>query len=380
MLADAYAEGRDDVEKGIAILDDGLERTPDHPNILFMRGFLLSLLARYDESRAWYEKSMAGAFQAEQHSMVDDEIWIWKAPLNIATTYVKESRVEEAIPWFERAQANKPDSPVLRGLVASAYERVGRYYDAERMFREAAERDGDAGFMTYVNYLMRRRRFFEAFDRVEHRRDAVDDRAYAALLISAAQTTRDERLGDPEPYARRALELVPGDGLALGLLESLYASRGETVNLAALRAAEMDAALASPADYSRRSHRLLEEQRLDDALAVAREGLALAPHDGVLAYNAALAAARLRRDDEALAHLDAISRDDAHATSSLALRAEIQRRAGDLDAAVATLERVRTLAAPDETALRHATLGLATALLEAGRVADAGKLAAFVLN
>jgi hypothetical protein len=41
---------------------------------------------------------------------------------------------------------------------------------------------------------------------------------------------------------------------------------------------------------------------------------------------------------------------------------------------------VRGLAAPDENALRHATIGLAGALLEAGRVGDAGKLAAFVLN
>ena len=380
MLADAYAEGRHDIDKGIAILDDGLAHTPGHPNILFMRGFLLSMVARYDESRTWYEKAIAGAFQAEQHSMVDDEIWIWKAPLNMATTYVKENRIEEAVPWFERAQANKPESPVLRGLVASAYERVGRFYDAERVFREGAERDGDAGFSAYVNYLMRRRRFFEAFDRVERRRDAIDDRSYAALLTSAAQTTRDERLGDPEPYALRALELAPGNGLALGLLESLYTSRGETAKHAELRAAEMKAALAEPADFSRRSHRLLEEQRLDEAFAIACEGLALAPGDGVLAYNAGLAAARLHRDGEAIAHLDTIEHADARATSALALQAEIHRRAGDLDAAVAALERVRNLPAPDETTLRHATLGLATALLEAGRVADAGRLASFVLT
>jgi tetratricopeptide (TPR) repeat protein len=380
MLADAYAEGRHDVDKGIAILDEGLAQTPGHPNILFMRGFLLSQAARYDESREWYEKAIAGAFQAEQHSMVDDEIWIWKAPLNLATTYVKEGRIEEAIPWFERAQANKPESPVLRGLLANAYERVGRYYDAERTFKAAAERDGDAGFTSYVNYLMRRRRFFEAFDRVEQHRGAIDDRNYAALLISAAQITRDERLGDPEPYALRALELAPGNGLVLGLLEALYASRGDADKRDALRAAEMDAVLREPADYARRSHRLLEDQRLDDALAVAREGLTVAPHDGVLAYNAGLAAARLRRDAEALVHLDTIACDDAHATSALALQAEIHRRAGDLDAAVAVLERVRALPAPDEPALRHATVGLATALLEAGRVADAGKLAAFVLN
>src|SRR5437660_6365262 len=128
---------------------------------------------------------------------------------------------------------------------------------------------------------MRRRRFSEAFERVEQHRDAVSDAAYVELLISAAGATRDERLGDPEPYALRALEFAPGNGLALALLESQYAARGESAKRDALRCAELGAALREPADYSRRSHRLLEEQRYDEALAVAREGLALAPHDGV---------------------------------------------------------------------------------------------------
>ena len=64
----------------------------------------------------------------------------------------------------------------------------------------------------------------------------------------------------------------------------------------------------------------------------------------------------------------------------LATAAEAADVGRDLDAAVATLERVRTLAAPDEAMLQHATVGLAAALLEAGRVGDAGKLAAVVLT
>jgi hypothetical protein len=38
------------------------------------------------------------------------------------------------------------------------------------------------------------------------------------------------------------------------------------------------------------------------------------------------------------------------------------------------------LPARDEDALRHATVGLATELLEAGRLEDAGELAALVLG
>jgi glycosyltransferase involved in cell wall biosynthesis/Flp pilus assembly protein TadD len=380
MLACAYADGRKDVERGIAILDEGLSHSPGHPNVLFTRAHLRSQLGDFDQARAEYDEVMAGAFNAARHSMVDDEIWTWKAPLNVATTYVKERRFTEAVPWFERAFASKPDSALLRGLMASAYERVGRFYDAERLFREAAERDGQPGFVEYVNYLMRRRRFAEAFERVEQQRDAIADHVYAALLYSAAQTTRDERLGDPEPFALRALALEPGNGHVLRLLDGVYAAGGDDAKRERLRRVELEAPLADASDFARRSHRLLEDGRLDDALAAARDGLERAPGDGVLSFNAALAAARLRHDDQALAHLATIGDDDAHATAAFALRAEILRRSGDLDGAIVELRRIRGLTARDEDVLRHATFGVATALLEAGRLDDAGKLAALVLD
>jgi glycosyltransferase involved in cell wall biosynthesis len=380
MLAYAYADGRGDVAKAMEVIDQALEETPGHANVIFTRAHLLTLQKRWDESRAAYENAMASRAASAGLAMVDDEIFTWKSPLNIASTYVRENRMQEAVPWFERALANKPDSALLRGLTANAYERIGRFYDAERLFREGAERATGSGFVEYVNYLMRRRRFAEAFERVEQHRDAVPDAAYCDLLMSAAGATRDERLGDPEPYALRALEIAPGYGLALSFLQDYYDARGETAKAASLRAAELNAPMTGISDFGRRSHRLLEDGRLEDALSAARAGLELAPADAILSYNAGLAAARLHRDGEALAHLDDVAPADVHATAALALRAEILRRSGDLDAAVAALERVRTLPAPDETMLRHATVGLATALLEAGRLAEAGKLASFVLG
>ena len=379
MLATAYIEAGRALEDALRIVDDGLAYTPDHANLIFARGFVLARMKRYDDAREWYEKAANSGAGHEHHSMVDDEIWTWKAPLNLATTYVNEGRHQEAVPWFERAYAQKQDSGALRGLLATAYENVGRFYDAERLFREAAD-DGREGFVSYVNYLMRRRRFHEAFERVEKRRDAVKDHELVTLLMSAAQTTRDERLGDPEPYARRALDVAPGNGLALSFLQDIYDARGESAKAAQLRIDELDAPLDGVADFARRSHRLLQEGRLEDALDAARAGLAASPNNAILSYNAGLAAARLRRDPEALAFLAGVHLDDSHATAALALRAEIERRAGDLDAAVATLERVRGLAAADEPMLRHATVSLATALVEAGRLGDAGKLAALVLG
>src|SRR5581483_9266446 len=120
------------------------------------------------------------------------------------------------------------------------------------------------GFVEHVNYLMRRRRFAEAFERVDRRRDAISDGAYAALLLSAAQATRDERLGDPEPFALRALALEPGNGHVLRLLDGVYAASGEQRKRAELRRAELDAPLAGAADYARRSHRLIEEGRIEE--------------------------------------------------------------------------------------------------------------------
>ncbi|MDB5043517.1 MAG: hypothetical protein JWN27_4243 [Candidatus Eremiobacteraeota bacterium] len=379
MLATAYGEGRHDLEKGIALLDEGLEGSPGHPNILFTKGYFLSLLDRYDEAREWYEKAIASRGDARLYFLVDDEIAIWKAPLNIAATYAKQGRDADALLWYERALANKPESALLRALAARAYERAGRVYDAERMFREAAELDGNGGFIAYVNYLMRRRRFHEAFEQVERRRESIDDRTYGTLLLSAAVATREEKLGDAEGYAVRALELASGDGLALGFLDDLYAARSATQKRADLRARELTAPLLRPADFARRSHRLLEEQRYEDALSAARAGLALTPEDGVLLYNAALSAARVGQDADAIEHLSGISPKDTHATVGLALRAEIERRSGDLDAAVATLVRASALEDRNVEALRGASLGLASALLAAGRIEDAGKLAALAL-
>lgn len=380
MLATAYGEGRHDHAKAVAVLDDGLARIPAHPNMLFTRAYYLSLLERFDDARACYEHAIATGRSAIKHYMVDDEIALWKAALNIGATYVKQGRYEEAVPWFERATSAKPESAVLRAMAARGYERVGRTYEAERLFREASTRDGAHGFVAYVNYLMRRRRFGEAFDLVERRRDAIDDAAYGTLLRSAAVTTRDERLGDAEPYALRALDLSPGDGLTLGLLDALYAARGDEAKRAALRAAELGAPLREPADFARRSHRLLEEQRVEEALAAATAGLEISPDNDVLHYNAALAAARLHRDADACAHLDAIAAAGPYAASALALRAEIERRGGDLDAALASVERMGALESADPGLLRGAVLGLAGELLTAGRIADAGRVAALGLR
>jgi glycosyltransferase involved in cell wall biosynthesis/thioredoxin-like negative regulator of GroEL len=379
MLGTAHAELKGDVERGLEVVDRGLAENDDHPNLVFTRGYFLSLSKRFDEAREWYERAMGLRHAVYKHYMVDDEIVLWKAAFNLGSTYLKQERYAEALPWFEQALANKPDSSLLRSVTARAYEKAGKVYDAERLYREGAERSGEAAFTAYANFLLRRRRFAQAFELVDRREEPLSDAAYVTLLVSAATTTRSEKLGDPEPYALRALELAPGNGIVLGLLDELYAERREDDKRARLRAAELDAPLLEGADFARRSHRLLEEQRVGDALAAAERGLEQQPHDPVLRYNAALAAARLGRDDVARTKLNGIAPDSPVASSAFALRVEIERRAGDLDAALAALDGIAGLPRRDDAALRNAAVDVAGALIQAGRLAEAGALAERVL-
>jgi glycosyltransferase involved in cell wall biosynthesis len=379
MLASACAE-RGDMERAVTVLDEGIERCWNHPTILFTKGYVLSLQRRFDEARELYERAIATQADPRRHFVVDDEIRQWKAALNIGATFLKESRHDEALPWFERAYAAKPSSDRLRAILAACYERVERFYDAERLLREGAGEAGSPIFVELVNFLMRRRRFAEALELVD-RGEIGAPRVRAALQLNAAVALRDERLGDPEPYARRALALVPGFGQALTFLDGWFAAQGREAERAQLRADEFAAPLDEPDDHIRRAHRLLEEGRLEDALATAEAGLERAPANDMLRYNAALADARIGRDDAAREHLAAVRTTEGDiAIAAIVLRAQIEQRAGDLDAAVAAFVRAESLSRRDDPRLRSAAAAFATALVEAGRLEQAGRVATAVLR
>ncbi|MBV8491239.1 MAG: glycosyltransferase, partial [Candidatus Eremiobacteraeota bacterium] len=93
-LAIAYAESKHDYERALEVLERGLAAFPDYPSLLFTRGFVLSLQEKYDEARDWYVRSINAAPDARRYFMIDEEIRIWKAPVNIASTFIKEDRHE----------------------------------------------------------------------------------------------------------------------------------------------------------------------------------------------------------------------------------------------------------------------------------------------
>jgi tetratricopeptide (TPR) repeat protein len=341
--------------------------------------------------------------------MVDDEIFEWKAAYNLASTFLKEERVEEAIPWLERALGNKPGSSYLSVATARAYERVERWYDAERTYRALYDANANEGIVPYVNFLLRRRRFKRAFELVEREQHRFAPATVAALNTAMASIADREGFGDPEQFALRALAVAPGDGEALAFLERYYERRGLTDKLESLRARELEAPCAKPADYSRRAYRLLALGRPAEALAAARAGLTMAPRDAALRYDAALALARTGRDDEAREELAAIADgpDRIVATSRLLL-AQIERRGGRDEAARTAYDAALVLVPGDVEALlgraslsetqgrsddaevdyraaarsgdRRAAVALATMLVRQGRLAEAGAVAADALS
>jgi tetratricopeptide (TPR) repeat protein len=405
----AYFDQLGNPERGKVLIEKGLETFPDHANLIFTKAYFAARERRYDDARALYEHALTLRNAASNQAMVDDEIFEWKAAYNLASTFLKEERVEEAIPWLEAALRNKPGSAYLGVATARAYERVERWYDAERIYRALYEANENEGIVPYVNFLLRRRRFARAIELVEREQHRFAPQTIAALNNAMAAIADREGLGDPEQFARRALSVAPGDGEALAFLERYYERHRMTEKLDELRAHELDAPCIKPADFSRRAYRLLALGRPADALVAARGGLVLAPRDAVLRYDAALALARLGRDDEAREELAAIEEgaEEIVSTSRLLL-AQIERRAGRTDAARAAYDAALALVPDHLEALlgrasiaeaegrnaeaeadyqaaarsgdRRAAVALAALLIRQGRLSEAGTIAADALT
>lgn len=169
--------------------------------------------------------------------------------------------------------------------------------------------------------------------------------AFVALLSSVAAAQ------EPAPAAERARELISGGDLAGAL--------------AALEAAAGDEALAD-ADRALLGVLYLEADRPADALAVLEPLTARQPADPAVLYNAARAALRLGRDEQAEAWLAASAA--AEPVSPAARRLGLRRlEQGRWDDAWRLLVPWARAAPTDE----EAWVAAIAAALEAGRPADA---------
>jgi tetratricopeptide (TPR) repeat protein len=193
----------------------------------------------------------------------------------------------------------------------------------------------------YVNYLARRNRFTRSLEVIEDALPTANDELKVALNTAAGAIMRKTGSGDPVPYLLAAIEISPGAGLALELLDSIYLDSKDEISRARLRRDELDAPLLAQVDYLRRSSRLLEEERYDDVIRFAEEGLMIDAGNASLLFNLALALSKT--DDgtpRAIELLDSVrtGESDVIETAS-SLRAALLEREGRFQEALDTLER-----------------------------------------
>ena len=409
-LAGAYANFRDDVEKAIEVVDKCLDIYPDYTNAFFAKGDILTSARRYDEAREAFVRSIETRTAAARHFMVDDEIFQWKAQYSIAITYLKTDEPDKAADWFKKALENKPDSFLIRRQLARALEKAQHLYDADIAFRDLFEDrvlGEDAVVVDYVDFLIRRGRNSRALEVIDESLLTIHPDFVLPLQLGAAMIAHQTKSGDPLKYLESARLKRPANSSIVQLLETIYKERNDTTALDALYAAELAGMPETPADFARRSHRLLELHRYDEARTAASTGLELARHDGFLLYNAALADVHLGDRPAARKKLESITSDTPTVyPTALFLRAQLGQ--DDFETAITALDELERQqpnnvdgillradvlekndrAADAERVLRQALkpgeqrigIALATFLMRGGRNAEAAEVADLTLS
>ena len=410
VLAEVYCDKLNDPVRGEQVSREALRVAPRYANGHFQLGKALIAQKRYGEAREAYLAAIEDGAYAHLQFVIDDQVYVWKAHSEIGSSYVAEGDNEKAAEWFAKGLANAPAVHPLQVNYARALDRLGRFDDAGAAYQKAFEthRD-DVTAVDYVNFLLRHRRALEALEIVDSVHAELTEGVAVSILVAAAKVAQHLQLSNAEKYLLAAAERAPGDAEILNLLETLLRTKNDTQTLSAVLAREAQAPARTPADWLRRSHRALAEGRYADALAASEAGIADAPNDELLHYNAAIALANLHRKTEALEHLSFVGMKHAEAyVRSELLRATILRELGQPDEALASIDRLLSVDPAQIDALmlraalcenagnldgaeatlksalsvdkKRASVELAALYLRAGRFVDAARIAEAALT
>ena len=341
LLAEVYCDKLDDPRKGEAIARECIAISPRYANAHFQLGKSLVAQRRLEEARDAYHEAIADGQYAHLQFVVDDQVYVWKAHSEIGSTYVLEKNDEKAVEWFTLGLKNAPGVEPLQINLARSLERLGRLDEAAALLREAygAHKD-DATAAELVNHLLRRGDGFAALAVINDAVERVSREASVSLFFAAAQIATKHGLPNAVEYLERAAALAPHAAEILNPLEAAYRTAGNVHALEALLAAERLTEPQTAADFLRRSFQSLGGGDYSGAVALAERGLQGSP-DPRLHYNAALALSHLGRKEEAVAHLEFITPDNADVyPAAELLRAATERERGLIDEAIGTLERL----------------------------------------
>jgi tetratricopeptide (TPR) repeat protein len=354
------------------------------------------------------------AFATARHARVflrNETLWrdtITKNPpavmawLNLADTYARAERYDEAIATFRRAVEIKPSDPDGWNDLGNVLVLTGRPAEAVPNFERAiALKPGLAPAHNNLGNALRD--LGRGEDAVACYRRALElDPAYAGALNNlGGQLAELGRSAEARPVLERALQAKPGDAAVLDNLAGVlrdtgdsaaavarheaalkaaparaefHANYGRTL-LAAGRRAEGLAAFAralelKPALISARSRyalALADDGRLAEAMAVLERGVTLVPDSVEARLNLGTALAQQGRPQEALVHFDVAVKRQPESAAAQLNRGNALAALRRLDeAAVAYAAAVA--AQPDSSAAHSQ---LAVVLVNTGRLAEA---------
>lgn len=254
--------------------------------------------------------------------------------LNLADTYARAQRYEEAIATFQRALAIRPTDPDGWNDLGNVLALVGRGEEALAHFERALQLKPD---------------FADAYSNYGHALQSVG------------------RSDDALRQYRRALELVPNHTGALNNLGAELAQRGQAAEAREVLERAVRLRPGDAASHDNLASALRELGRWDEALASHREAIRLQPDFAAAHANLGRTLAQAGRPEESLRHFEralqlkpGLAAAGSHYAAALAAL-------GRIDEALTQLERA-VEASPTSA---EAQLNLGVALAQAGRTDEA---------
>lgn len=244
----------------------------------------------------------------------------------IAERYRQTAKHDSALAMYERMYAVEPDRRELLASIAGYREFLGEMNAALQAYEELIKK-GDDGYDTLMKAA--------ALAGKEGKKEKVMEYAVMALekkpkdiaaLSMAAETSLE--LDDRDSailYFRTLCEADSANVGALGQLEKLYRTRGDTDNLLWALERHLNAAPDDVKIIGEYSELLYARGSIEQGILYVKKGLAIDPSDGRLHILMGENYRRLNQNDKAVAEFRIALKDSAWSSSAQRLIWQIER-------------------------------------------------------
>jgi tetratricopeptide (TPR) repeat protein len=220
------AAGGGDTAAVVARLQADLRRRPDEPRLLTRLGVAYVARARETADPSFYARAAGVLARATRLDPGDPDTMVARGLLDLG-----RHDFASALAWGTRAARANPDLPDALGIVFDAQVELGRYQAAVVTAQAMVDRKPTQGSLARVSYA--RELLGDSAGAVAAMVQAAaasgpspSDQAYVQTLIGNLHLGAG-RLAPAEAAYRRALDGVPGYGLAEVGLARVAAARGD---------------------------------------------------------------------------------------------------------------------------------------------------------